>query len=86
MVFIVIAVMDIAMRDGMGWSALEAKAHLRDMMHVVSKVGGTWMSCWHNTSVSEQLEWLGWQATYLDMVDTARRLGKCNFDAWKSQK
>lgn len=81
-----IAVMDIAMRDGMGWSALEAKAHLRDMMHVVSKVGGTWMSCWHNTSVSEQLEWLGWQATYLDMVDTARRLGKCNFDAWKSQK
>ena len=27
------------------------------------------MSCWHNTSVSEDEPWLGWRATYLHMVE-----------------
>ena len=34
--------------------------------------GGHWMSCWHNTSVSEDEPWQGWRATYLHMADIAR--------------
>lgn len=68
-----LAVMDTAMRVGLGWSAQDARARLEAMMGVVQEVGGTWMSCWHNTSVSEEGEWHGWRATYLHMVEVARR-------------
>ena len=69
-----LAVMDTAMRVGLGWSSLDARGHMEDMMELVQEVGGTWMSCWHNTSVSDEGEWQGWRATYLHMVEVARRL------------
>jgi hypothetical protein len=65
-----VAVMDVGMRQM--WSAEEARGALTSLMAVVSDVGGHWMSCWHNTSVSEEEPWLGWRATYLHMVDEAR--------------
>jgi len=68
-----LAVMDTAMRVGLGWSSLDARGHMEAMMELVKEVGGTWMSCWHNTSVSDEGEWQGWRATYLHMVEVARR-------------
>ena len=53
----------------------EARGALTLQMAVVSDVGGHWMSCWHNTSVSEEEPWQGWRATYLHMVDAARHWG-----------
>ena len=69
-----IAVMDMAMSVGLRWSPEEAKRKLDSRMQVVAEVGGHWTSCWHNTSVSEEGSWLGWRATYVHMVETARRL------------
>lgn len=69
-----IAVMDVGMVLGLLWSAEEAKEKLSARMEVVAEVGGDWMSCWHNTSVSEEPLWRGWRATYLHMVKEARRL------------
>ena len=65
-----VAVMDVGMRHM--WSAEEARGALSALMAVVSDAGGHWVSCWHNTSVSEEGPWRGWRATYLHMVETAR--------------
>lgn len=69
-----IAVMDSALRVGLGWSPERAAREMDHAMTMVSKVGGTWLTCWHNTSVSDDEEWSGWRATYLHMVKSARRL------------
>ena len=69
-----VAVMDSALRVGQGWSPERARTELESLMKVVSDVGGVWMSCWHNTSVSNRDEWAGWRATFLHMVRTARGL------------
>ena len=65
-----VAVMDVGMKHV--WSAEEARGALSAIMAVVSDAGGHWMSCWHNTSVSEDEPWQGWRATYLHMADIAR--------------
>lgn len=70
-----VAVMDAALKDGLGWTPQQAAQEMDSTMGVVSEVGGVWMSCWHNTSVSEEDEWRGWRATYLHMVQSARSLG-----------
>lgn len=75
------AVMDTALKSIMN-SPEEAQQCMRTMMEVVSDVGGTWMSCWHNTSVSEDGEWEGWRSTYLHMVESARELGGRTLEAW----
>ena len=69
-----IAVMDSALRDGLYWNPDETNDKLDEMLSVVADVGGTWMSCWHNTSVSEDGDWAGWSSTYTHMISTARRL------------
>jgi len=69
-----IAVMDSALRVGLDLEASEAQDQMDRWMAVVAEVGGDWMSCWHNTSVSDSEEWVGWRATYLHMVQTARSL------------
>ena len=69
-----VAVMDTAMRVGLQWSPESACRHMDKMMEVVASVGGTWMSCWHNTSLSDASEWQGWRATYVHMVRKVRQL------------
>lgn len=69
-----VAVMDTALRVGLQWSPDSACKHMDQMMEVVAMVGGTWMSCWHNTSFSDASEWQGWRATYLHMVHKVRQL------------
>lgn len=69
-----VAVMDTALRVGLQWSPELASKHMDQMMEVVAMVGGTWMSCWHNTSFSDASEWQGWRATYVHMVHKVRQL------------
>ena len=71
-----VVVMDSAMKNGLNWSPEEAKEHVDAMVAVASAVGGVWMSCFHNTSVSDHEEWKGWRATYLHMVECVRRGAK----------
>ncbi|MDA0939816.1 MAG: hypothetical protein O2990_02330 [Bacteroidetes bacterium] len=69
-----VAIMDSALKAGLGWKPDRAAQEMDRLMTVVSEVGGVWMSCWHNTSVSEVDGWKGWRATYLHMVQSARSL------------
>ena len=69
-----VAAMDSALKEGLGWRPERAAEEMDRLMSVVSEVGGVWMSCWHNTSVSEGEGWQGWRATYLHMVQSARSL------------
>jgi hypothetical protein len=71
-----VAAMDSALVHGLNWNPEEAKEQLDKLMEVVAVVGGTWMSCWHNTSVSDHGEWAGWRSTYLHLVQTARSLSR----------
>ena len=69
-----IAVMDSALREGLELNPEESTEKLDLLLNVVADVGGTWMSCWHNTSVSEDGDWVGWSSTYIHMISTAKRL------------
>ena len=67
-----IAVMDSALREGLELNPEESTEKLDLLLNVVADVGGTWMSCWHNTSVSEDGDWVGWSSTYIHMISTAK--------------
>jgi len=38
----------------------------------VKKVNGTFISLWHNESLSNQKRWKGWQQVYESMLDMTR--------------
>lgn len=53
-------------------SIKEAKKEINSMIEQVKNVQGTFISIWHNESLSENNHWKGWQDVYLYM------LNKCN--------
>lgn len=74
-----LAAMDSALQ-AMGLQPLNrCEEVLVPMMEAVAAVGGRWVNCWHNTSVSEHGEWQGWRSTYVGVVGQLRRLGEATF-------
>ena len=45
-----------------------------DLMESVRKVGGLFVSLWHNESLSESGRWTGWRVVYEQMTSTASNL------------
>ncbi len=54
----------------------EAKNELTDFMKSVKKVGGLFVSLWHNESLSESGRWKGWRTVYEHVIQTGNRLAK----------
>ena len=75
-----IAVMDSALQAGLNVRPEAVMDVVTPMMDVVRDVGGSWVICWHNTSVSERDGWKGWQAAYVSMVQRARSMGHQTHD------
>ena len=75
-----IAVMDSALQAGLNLRPEAVMDVVTPMMDVVRDVGGSWVICWHNTSVSERDGWKGWQAAYVSMVQRARSMGHQTHD------
>jgi len=44
---------------------------IRKLVHEVKKVRGTFISLWHNESLSEEMGWEGWRAVYEDLIESA---------------
>lgn len=65
------AVMDATLRYYMNMSPQESGPHIQSLINEVKAVNGTFISLWHNESLSDYKQWKGWQNIYEDMVRVA---------------
>ncbi|WP_163716306.1 polysaccharide deacetylase family protein [Mangrovibacterium lignilyticum] len=63
--------MDISLRDYMGKTPEEALTLLKKMMVEINKCGGTFISLWHNESLSDEERWEGWRMVFEEMTADA---------------
>lgn len=63
--------MDGTLRDYMKIDADEAMRHIRPLIDTVRSVGGTFISLWHNESLSNWRRWEGWVGVYEQMLEYA---------------
>lgn len=62
------AVMDGTLRDYLKIEASDAMNHIRPLIEAVRSVGGTFISLFHNESLSEWRRWKGWRQVYEEML------------------
>ncbi|HLO57956.1 MAG TPA: polysaccharide deacetylase family protein [Lentimicrobium sp.] len=62
------AVMDGTLRDYLKVEAEGALSHIVPLIEVVRSVGGTFISLFHNESLSEWKRWKGWSHVYEEML------------------
>lgn len=67
------ALMDGTLRDYMDTSNDKAMEHISRLIGEVKKVNGTFISIWHNESLSDQKRWKGWRTIYEELIKTALR-------------
>ncbi|MBN2639075.1 MAG: polysaccharide deacetylase family protein [Bacteroidales bacterium] len=65
------AVMDGTLKDYMHLGPTEAIERIRQLMNEVKKVNGTFISLWHNESLSNKMRWKGWRRVYEQMLEMA---------------
>jgi len=61
-------VMDTGLRQYLGLNPDEALEKILSLADKVRKTGGTFITLWHNESLSEWKEWTGWSEVYRQMV------------------
>jgi hypothetical protein len=64
-----VAVMDSTLKSYMKLTPDEAIQVVSEISDSVKKVGGTMVTLWHNTSVSDFGIWKGWQRVYVDVLN-----------------
>lgn len=67
-------VMDVTLRNYRDMSPRTALEKIQDLMETTAKVGGTFVSLWHNESLGENGRWEGWQEVYIEMTKKAAAL------------
>ena len=63
-------VMDVTLRDYMGLSPEKASQEIESLMNEVKKVGGTFISIWHNETVNDLGHWEGFRDVFVKMNKT----------------
>ncbi|MGQ8338057.1 polysaccharide deacetylase family protein [Sunxiuqinia sp. A32] len=66
--------MDVTLNDYLGWTPEEAKDNITKIMLEVKKYGGTFISLWHNESLSDQGKWTGWRTVFEEITILALKL------------
>jgi hypothetical protein len=61
-------VMDGTLRDYMNLGIEEAISSIHKLIDEVKAVEGTFISLWHNESLSDQQRWKGWRNVYESMI------------------
>lgn len=56
--------MDVAMKNGMKLDTTKAKEKIKQIVDEIAKVGGEYISVWHNESLSDDDQWQGWREVY----------------------
>jgi len=62
-------VMDATLKHYMKLNPDEAIQHIYNLIGEVKKVDGTFISLWHNETMSENKMWKGWRKVYENMVE-----------------
>jgi hypothetical protein len=65
------AVMDGTLNDYMKLKPDKAFANIKPMLDEVKSLGGTFISLWHNESVSNDGRWKGWLPVYEELLKSA---------------
>lgn len=65
------AVMDATLKYYMKLQPEEAIARIRPLVDEVRAVNGTFISLWHNETVSDEKQWAGWREVYEETVKLA---------------
>lgn len=63
------AVMDRTLSSYEGESVQKASETINNLIENVKKVDGTFVSLWHNESLSNRFEWKGWRAVFNDIFN-----------------
>lgn len=66
------ALMDSTLNFYMNLSPEDAVKEIAQMVDEVRKVDGTFISLWHNESLSEKWHWKGWSKVYQQLIELAR--------------
>ncbi len=64
-------IMDVTLHNYRGMSPSEADKKIKSLMKEVIDVGGTFISLWHNESLSDEGQWKGWRDVYIGMTKMA---------------
>jgi len=64
-------VMDATLKYYMKFSAENAIEHVKEMVREVKAVDGTFISLWHNETLSEKDQWHGWRKVYEETIKAA---------------
>jgi hypothetical protein len=62
------AIMDGTLRDYMKVESGEAMAYIKPLVDEVKNAGGTFISLWHNESLSNEKRWKGWVDVYKELL------------------
>lgn len=63
--------MEGTLKDYMNLTAEQASAVIKPLIKEVKEVNGTFISIWHNESLSNVHRWQGWQQLYEEMIQEA---------------
>lgn len=66
-------VMDTTLRQYLQLTRDESLEKIRELVEKTRQVNGTFISLWHNESLSDEKEWKGWKSIYEDMVKIATK-------------
>ena len=67
------ALMDTTLNDYMGLTPKQSLGRTKDLLQEVMRVKGTFITLFHNESVSGYLRWNGWQRVYETMLKMIRK-------------
>lgn len=63
--------MDVTLKNYLKLSPDEALLIIEKLMEEIRRYGGTFISLWHNESLSDQGEWAGWRSVFEKMTEQA---------------
>jgi hypothetical protein len=69
-------VMDGTFLEYRNMSPVDSLRKIKTLMNETAAVGGTFVSLWHNESLSDEGRWKGWKQVYTDLTQLAVELSK----------
>lgn len=81
LIIIPFAVMDGTFRQYLGMNPEQSWPVIEKLIHEVARVGGTFVSLWHNDSLSDRDMWQGWKNLYEKMYQVAAEQHSKNYDS-----